>query len=122
MHDQRSARTIPAKTGIGPGSQNFRTICATLFSHLAFLSLLTISVLVIGSAVRAQDSSDQQQSSDPFLGDYSGLVPDAKNGDLLLYMKDPTVLKKYNKFIFDPITIYLLPRGLPEMSTAMLIA
>ncbi len=43
------------------------------------------------------------------MGDYSGLVPDAR--DLLLYMKDPTVLKKYNKFIFDPITIYLLPEA-----------
>jgi uncharacterized protein DUF3313 len=111
IYDQHSATTIPAKSGIGPGSRNFRTISATLFSHLAFLSVLTISVLVIGSALRAQDSADQQQTSDPFLGDYSGLVPDAKNSDLLLYEKDPTVLKKYNKFIFDPITIYLLPEA-----------
>jgi hypothetical protein len=111
MPDQSSIRRMPARSGIGPRSQNFRMIRATLLSHLAFLSLLTISVLVIGSALRAQDAADQQQSSDPFLGDYSGLVPDAKNGDLLLYMKDPTVLKKYNKFIFDPITIYLLPEA-----------
>jgi hypothetical protein len=111
MNDRRSTRTILAKNGIGPRSQNFRTMSATLFSHLAFLSLLTILVLVIGSAVRAQDSADQPQTSDAFLGDYSGLVPDAKNGDLLLYEKDPTVLKKYNKFIFDPITIYLLPEA-----------
>jgi hypothetical protein len=30
---------------------------------------------------------------------------------LLLYEKDPTAFKKYNKFIFDPITIYLLPEA-----------
>jgi len=102
---------MPARSGIGFRLQNCRTISATLLSHLAFLSLLTISVFVIGSAVRAQDSSNQQQQPDAFLGDYSGLVPDAKNGDLLLYVKDPTVLKKYNKFIFDPITIYLLPEA-----------
>jgi hypothetical protein len=45
------------------------------------------------------------------LGDCSGLVPDAKNGDLLLYEKDMNVLRKYNKFIFDPVTIYLLPKA-----------
>jgi hypothetical protein len=104
-------QTTSANSGIGPGSRNFRMSRATLLSYLGFLSLLTISVFVIGSAVRAQDSADQPQTSDPFLGDYSGLVADAKNGDLLLYMKDPTVLKKYNKFIFDPITIYLLPEA-----------
>ena len=45
------------------------------------------------------------------MGDYSSLVPDAKNGDLLLYEKDANVLKKYNKFMFDPVTIYLLPEA-----------
>ena len=43
------------------------------------------------------------------MGDYSSLAPDPKNGDLLLYEKDRSVLKQYNKFIFDPITIFLLP-------------
>src|ERR1700733_11939359 len=103
--------TTSSNSGIGPRPQNFRMSRATLLSYLAFLSPLPISVLVIGSAVRAQDSADQPQTSDPFLGDYSGLVPDAKNSDLLLYEKDPTVFKKYNKFIFDPITIYLLPEA-----------
>ena len=104
-------QTKSANSGIGPRPQDFRMSRATLLSSLALLSLLTISVLVIGSAVRAQEAADQQQTSDPFLGDYAGLAPDAKNGDLLLYEKDPTVLKKYNKFIFDPITIYLLPEA-----------
>jgi hypothetical protein len=83
-----------------------------------FGGLLTICVLVICLAVRAQNST-KQQSPDAselrevsgFLGDYSGLAPDAKNGDLLLYEKDMSILRKYNKFIFDPVTIYLLPEA-----------
>jgi len=45
------------------------------------------------------------------LGDYSKLISDPKNGDLLLYEKDSNVLKKYHKIILDPITIYLLPEA-----------
>jgi hypothetical protein len=72
--------------------------------------------MVIGFPAGAQDPSNQQQAPNGrqvsgFLGDYSNLTPDAKNGDLLLYEKDPNVLKKYNKFIFDPVTIYLLPEA-----------
>src|SRR5580700_258977 len=71
------------------------------------LSLFAVCAFIIGLTVRAQES----RPVSGFLGDYSKLVPDAKNGDLLLYEKDPNVLKKYNKFIFDPITIYLLPEA-----------
>jgi hypothetical protein len=91
-------------------------------SQLGFPTLLTICVLASGFTVRAQDTTKQQapeaqqQAPDSkevsgFLGDYSGLVPDAKNPDLLLYEKDTSVLKKYNKFIFDPVKIYLLPEA-----------
>jgi hypothetical protein len=90
---------------------------ATLLSRLAFSSLLTICALVVAPSMRAQGSPNSQDTATQeapkdasgFLGDYSGLAPDAKNGDLLLYEKDPNVLKKYSKFILDPITIYLLP-------------
>jgi hypothetical protein len=64
-------------------------------------------VFLVGLAVRGQES----RPVSGFLGDYSNLVPDAKNGDLLLYEKDRDAMKKYNKFIFDPITIYLLPEA-----------
>jgi hypothetical protein len=112
MNDQGPTRTTPTKnSGIAPQPQNSRVARAASLSQLICLSLLTICVLVIGVTVRAQDSDKTQQTSDSFLGDYSGLAPDAKNGDLLIYEKDPTVLKKYNKFIFDPITIYLLPEA-----------
>jgi Protein of unknown function (DUF3313) len=111
MHDQRTTVTMLRNhRGVAPQSK-CRTIRFTRLSHLAFLSLFVISLLVMGLSVRAQDPSNQQQPPDPFLGDYSGLVQDAKNSDLLLYEKDSTVLKKYNKFIFDPITIYLLPEA-----------
>jgi len=115
MQNQRSPRTVLRnKRPILPQPQDCQSSRRMRLSHLALLGLLTICVLVIGFTVRAQDSSSQQQAPDGrevsgFLGDYSGLVPDPKNGDLLLYEKDANVLKKYNKFIFDPVTIYLLP-------------
>jgi hypothetical protein len=123
MHTQRP-RMLTNNKRVAPQAQNCQVTRATSLSHSAFLSLLTICVLVIGFTVQAQDSSNHQQSQDlakqqapdsrevsGFLGDYSKLAPDPKNGDLLLYEKDSNVLKKYHKFIFDPITIYLLPEA-----------
>jgi hypothetical protein len=43
------------------------------------------------------------------LSDYSGLYPDPKNGDLLIYEKSKDALKNYRKFTIDPVTVYLLP-------------
>ncbi len=116
MHNERASRAMLTNNRrVAPQPEDCRAIRATRLSHLAFLGLLTAGVLVIGLTVRAQDSTKQQapdgREVSGFLGDYSSLVPDAKNGDLLLYEKDTTVLKKYNKFIFDPITIYLLPEA-----------
>jgi hypothetical protein len=114
---RRRTRTIFVRSGVASRLQNCRIAPATLLSRLAFSSLLAICALVVAPFIRAQgspnsqDAATQQAPKDAsgFLGDYSGLVPDAKNGDLLLYEKDPNDLKKYNKFILDPITIYLLP-------------
>jgi hypothetical protein len=70
-------------------------------------------LLLIGFTAQAQDSSKPQESESKevsgFLGDYSGLYPDPKNGDLLIYEKSKDVLKNYRKFIIDPVTVYLLP-------------
>ena len=74
--------------------------------RVVLLSLFTTCLFFVPLALRAQES----RPVSGFLGDYSGLAPDPKNGDLLVYEKQPDVLKKYNKFIFDPITIYLPPR------------
>jgi Protein of unknown function (DUF3313) len=115
MHNQRSTRAILQGNEVAPRSQNSWMTRPRPLSHLAFLSLLTICVVVIGFTTRAQDSAKQQapdgREVSGFLGDYSKLVPDAKNGDLLLYEKDSNALKNYHKFIFDPITIYLLPEA-----------
>jgi hypothetical protein len=114
MRNQRS--TWKMLTNIRRGvlqPSNCRITPVTPLLHPAFLSLLIISVLAVSFTVRAQDSSKQQTPDSGevsgFLGDYSKLVPDAKNGDLLLYEKGTNVLGKYHKFIFDPVTIYLLP-------------
>jgi hypothetical protein len=100
---------------IAPQLQNCQVTRAISLSQWRGLSLLTICVLLIGLTVQAQDSAKKQASDSRevsgFLGDYSALVPDPKNGDLLLYEKDVNVLRKYNKFIFDPVTIYLLPEA-----------
>jgi hypothetical protein len=69
---------------------------------LISLTVLMSRVLLIGITGRAQDSGKTQTAdSRPvsgFLGDYSSLAPDPKNGDLLLYEKDRSAMKKYNKF------------------------
>src|SRR5271166_1229242 len=75
---------------------------------LICLSLLA-SFLLLGFAMQAQDSAKKQESG--FLGDYSKLQPDPKNADLLIYWKNPDVLKTSNKFILDRIAIYLLPEA-----------
>jgi uncharacterized protein DUF3313 len=114
MHIRRDMRTkLTNNMGVVPEQQNCRVTRAIPHSQLIFLGLLTICALVIVFAVRAQGSAKEQAADSRevsgFLGDYTGLVPDAKNGDLLLYEKGTNVLGKYHKFIFDPVTIYLLP-------------
>jgi hypothetical protein len=114
MHNQ-DPTVLTNHKRVAPRAKCRRVTHATPLSKLVFLCRLTICVLVIGFTAGAQDSAKQQapdgREVSGFLGDYSGLVSDAKNGDLLLYEKDMNVLKKYNKFIFDPVTIYLLPEA-----------
>jgi hypothetical protein len=116
MHKQGSTgKVLTNNGGITPQSQSCKVTRATSLLQLSCLSLLTICVLLIGFTVQAQDSAKQQapdsREVSGFLGDYSALVPDAKNGDLLLYEKNASVLGRYNKFIFDPVTVYLLPEA-----------
>jgi hypothetical protein len=125
MHHPGSTSTAPADNGfVVPQPKNCRLTRARTRLPLACLSLLAICVLAIGFTLRAQGSSSHQESQDSakqqapdsrevsgFLGDYSKLAPEAKNGDLLLYEKSANVLSNYHKFIFDPVTIYLLPEA-----------
>jgi hypothetical protein len=103
----RNERPAALNNRVAPQPKNRRVIRATPRWRFALLGLFSTCVIIMGFTVRAQES----RPVSGFLGDYSGLVPDAKNGDLLVYEKDANVLKKYNKFIFDPITIYLLPEA-----------
>jgi hypothetical protein len=106
MRTERPAK-LTFNNRVTPQPKNRRVIPTTPHWRPALLSLFAICVFVIAFAVRAQES----RPVSGFLGDYSGLAPDPKNGDLLLYEKDPAAMKKYNKFIIDPITIYLLPEA-----------
>jgi len=114
MSDDRYTRIPQDNQRIAPQFRNFRVSRATSRAQLICLSLLTICVFLIGHTVHAQDLEKQQTPDSEvsgFLGDYSTLTPDPKNGDLLLYEKDRSVLRKCNKFIFDPVTICLLPEA-----------
>jgi hypothetical protein len=84
-------------------------------SRIVTLSLVATSLL-IGLTTQAQDMSKQddqllsQQSG--FLGDlYPKLQPDPQNSDLLTYWKNSDVLKDSNKFILDPVIVYLIPQA-----------
>jgi Protein of unknown function (DUF3313) len=81
----------------------------------ATLGLAVLLAFAIAFAPRARISASQQEVTgrpvSGFLGDYSALAPDAKNGDLLLYVKDRSALKNYRKFMIDPINVYLLPEA-----------
>jgi len=106
MHNKPSAM-FTRNSRVVSQPENRRVIRATRHWRFFLVCLLATCVLVIACIMRAQEA----RPVSGFLGDYSKLVPDAKNGDLLLYEKDASALKKYNKFIFDPITIYLLPEA-----------
>src|SRR5580700_5970701 len=88
-------------------------VCLVLSLGAGLPALAQVRSLLLILTTQAQDSAKQEVADSRevsgFLGDYSGLVPDAKNGDLLIYEKNASVLGKYNKFIFDPVTISLLP-------------
>ena len=95
---------------------NRYVIRTTPLSRFAFLGLLASSLLLIGLAAQAQDSTKKQDKilsqQSGFLGDtYSKLQPDPKNADLLVYWSNPDALNNTSKFILDPVIVYLLPEA-----------
>jgi hypothetical protein len=84
-------------------------------SQVICLSALASSLLLMGLTTRAQDLSKKQgqilSKQSGFLTDYARLQPDPKNPDLLIYWKNKDILKTANKFIVDPVMIYLLPQA-----------
>ena len=114
MNDRRHFRTmLHNATNDAAQPRDCEVTRGTSLSHFVFMSLIAGSLLLIGFTTQAQESSKQQEAESKevsgFLGDYSGLSPDPKNGDLLIYEKNKDVLKNYRKFILDPVTVYLLP-------------
>jgi hypothetical protein len=86
MHNQRSTGMILQSNAlVAPRSPRSQMSRAKPLSQLALLSLVTIWVILFGFTARAQDSAKQQAAASKevsgFLGDYSGLAPDPKNGD-----------------------------------------
>jgi hypothetical protein len=106
-----------------------RLIHGRSLPRLVCLGMLVSSLLIIGFKIQAQELSKEQakevKHESGFLGDYySRLQPDPKNSDLLVYWKNEDVLTKSNKFILDPVIVYLLPeaqqRGIDPEQLAML--
>ena len=100
---------------VAPKPQNCPIIRLTSLPPFICLSVLASLLLLIGLTTQAQDSSNQQDQlssrQSGFLSDYSKLQPDPKNANLLVYRKDPEVLKNYHKLILSPVIVYLLPEA-----------
>jgi hypothetical protein len=116
MNDRRHFWTVSHNAeNVAPQPENCDVTRRTSLSQFVCTSLIAGSLLLIGFTTQAQDSSKQQEAESKevsgFLGDYSGLYPDPKNGDLLIYEKSKDALKNYRKFIIDPVTVYLLPEA-----------
>jgi hypothetical protein len=115
MHDRRHIRTkLHHGENVAPRLLDCSVTRGRSLSHLVRGSLIIASLLLlIAFTAQAQDASNVQDTeskdTSSFLGDYSALSPDPKNGDLLVYEKSKDVLKNYRKFIIDPVTVYLLP-------------
>jgi Protein of unknown function (DUF3313) len=104
-HNSENVAPHPGVCGATRGTSFLQFVCLNLI----------VGLLLMGLTTQAQDSSKQQEAESKevsgFLGDYSGLYPDPKNGDLLIYEKNKDALKNYRKFILDPVTVYLLPEA-----------
>ena len=100
---------------VAPKPQNCPMTCLTSLPRFICLSVLASLLLLIGSTTQAQDASNQQDQlsskQSGFLSDYSKLEPDPKNANLLVYRKHPDVLKNSQKFILNPVIVYLLPEA-----------
>jgi hypothetical protein len=114
MNDRRHFRTMSRiAENVAAQPRDCDVTRRTSLSQFLCMSLTAGSLLLIGFTAQAQDSSKPQEAESKevsgFLGDYSGLYPDPKNGDLLIYEKSKDALKNYRKFIVDPVTVFLLP-------------
>jgi hypothetical protein len=100
---------------ITPKPQSCPITRLTSLPQFICLSVVASLLLLIGPTTHGQDASNQEDQlssrQSGFLSDYSKLQPDPKNGNLLVYWKDPDILKKSHQFILNPVIVYLLPRA-----------
>jgi len=115
MSNEDPSIAVLRKRRIAPKPRFRHAACLLSVSHLLWLSVLGSSLLLVSVMTQAQDSTKMDEPPSKkvsgFLDDYSGLSPDPKNGDLLIYEKDKDVLKTYRKFFLEPVTVYLLPEA-----------
>ena len=115
MLNQRRSRKMPQDVRhVVPEPQTCCVTRSSSLSQFVGLSLLLSSLLLLGIPTQAPSSAQAQETNQQsgFLGDYySKLQPDPKNSDLLIYWKSEDVLKNANKFILDPVLVYLLPEA-----------
>jgi Protein of unknown function (DUF3313) len=115
MHDRRHVR-IKSHNGEDVTPRLLDWYGTREISLSQFVRAILIAgslLLLVAITAEAQEASKVQDTESKdvtgFLGDYSALSPDPKNGDLLVFEKSKDVLKNYRKFIIDPVTVYLLP-------------
>jgi hypothetical protein len=103
QQDPESIAPQPSATRVGTRVSRWQVTAVSLLLGLALTSL---QLLMVPTA-RAQDETVIQGSG--FLSNYSNLRQDPKNPDLLIYWRNPDVLKDTNKFILAPVVVYLIP-------------
>lgn len=116
QNHNRSRKMAKNMEQVIPEPQAYRDIRSKSASQFACLGLLFSALLLVGLAIQAQGPLRvQAQETNPqsgFLGDYYlKLQPDPKNSDLLIYWKSDDALKNANKFILDPVLVYLPPEA-----------
>ncbi len=117
MQNRRRSRKMPQNMEqFVLESQTRFVIRSKSVLQFACLSLLLSLLPLVGLTSQAKQPSSAQapetNQQSGFLGDYYlKLQPDPKNSDLLIYWKNDDVLKNANKFILDPVLVYLLPEA-----------
>jgi hypothetical protein len=98
------------------GRASQRSVISRRSGRTATRSTLLIAIsaaLLIGAASAQTETKPISKSHavTGFLGDYSRLSQAQDNGDLLIYVKQKGILKNYDKFIVDEVTVQLLPQA-----------
>jgi hypothetical protein len=116
LKQYRSRKMPQGLEHVVPEPQTRRITHSRLRAQFVGLSLLLSSLLLMVLTAEARKPSKEQAQEanqlSGFLGDYySKLQLDPKNSDLEIYWKSEDVLKNANKFILDPVLVYLLPEA-----------